>query len=286
MPDGNERIIVIALNTKVHPICLINVYMPSGNENCDDKYKDMLAQLEEIIEKYQEKYHIMLCGDLNASLHRDNRSRDMFLKQFIINNELELENKYPIKPTFYNHNKISKSQIDYFLHKRAVKNIQYTVSILNIQPLNVSDHTIVIAEVIGILNRKQRQITKMLKRPDWRKCDKDIYQETIATKLKEIDFTTIKTTTEAIENLENIFHHRGNLSMPKYRKQSIVTTNGKSIWNQDINNASRKSKEAFYLWKQDHQNHELKNEMQTAKRQLRSAQRRTQALKRIALQRK
>ncbi|CAC5416987.1 unnamed protein product [Mytilus coruscus] len=144
----------------------------------------MLAQLEEIIEKYQEKYQIMLCGDLNASLHRDDRSKEMFLKQFIISNELELANKYPIKPTFYNHNKISKSQIDYFLYKRAEKKIRYTVSISDIEPLNISDHTIVIAEVLGTLIRKQRQITKMVKRPDWRKCDKDRYQEAITTKLK------------------------------------------------------------------------------------------------------
>ncbi|CAG2257430.1 unnamed protein product [Mytilus edulis] len=131
MPDGNERIIVLTVNTKEQPICLINVYMPSGNENCDEKYKDMLAQLEEIIEKYQEKYQIMLCGDLNASLHRDNRSRDMILKQFLINNELEMVHNYPIKPTFYNHNKISKSQIGYFLHKRAEKNIRKE----NLQPI-------------------------------------------------------------------------------------------------------------------------------------------------------
>ncbi|VDI15595.1 Hypothetical predicted protein [Mytilus galloprovincialis] len=154
MPDGNERIIVLTVNTKEQPICLINVYMPSGNENCDEKYKDMLAQLEEIIEKYQEKYQIMLCGDLNASLHRDNRSRDMILNQFLINNELEMVNNYPIKPTFYNQNKISKSQIDYFLHKRAEKNIRYTISISDMEPLNVSDHTIVIAKVLGTLNRK------------------------------------------------------------------------------------------------------------------------------------
>ncbi|CAG2243425.1 unnamed protein product [Mytilus edulis] len=124
---------------------------------------------------------------------------------------------------------------------------------------------------------------KIVKRPDWRKCDKQIYQEAITTKLKEIDLTEIQTTSEAIENLENILHHAGNLSIPKYRKQSVVTTKGKSIWNQDINNASRKSKEAFYIWKQDMQNHELKNEMQTAKRRLRSAQRRAHASQRIAL---
>lgn len=54
---------------------------------------------------------------------------DMFEKQFIIKTESKLANKYPIKPTFYINNKIFKSQIDFFLHKRAEKNIKYTVSI-------------------------------------------------------------------------------------------------------------------------------------------------------------
>ncbi|CAC5416986.1 unnamed protein product [Mytilus coruscus] len=86
-----------------------------------------------------------------------------------------------------------------------------------------------------------------------------------------------------MENLENILHHAGNLSIPKYRIQSIVTTKGKSIWTQDINNASRKSKEAFYIWKQDIQNQNLKNEMHTAKWRLRVHNEGAHASQRIAL---
>ena len=49
--DGNERINVLFFTLKENPICLINVYMPSENDNGDDKYKDIWSQLEEIIEK-------------------------------------------------------------------------------------------------------------------------------------------------------------------------------------------------------------------------------------------
>jgi endonuclease/exonuclease/phosphatase (EEP) superfamily protein YafD len=55
---------------------LLNI-MPSDNSNRDEQYKDILSQLEEIIDTFQ--YQILLCGDFNASLHRDNRPRDKML---------------------------------------------------------------------------------------------------------------------------------------------------------------------------------------------------------------
>jgi hypothetical protein len=41
------------------------------------------------------------------------------------------------------------------------------------EPLNVSDHTLVIAELKGEIIRKHRKLTPIMKRPNWRKCDKD-----------------------------------------------------------------------------------------------------------------
>ena len=36
--DGNGRINVITVNMKEHPLCIINVYMPSDNSNRDEQY--------------------------------------------------------------------------------------------------------------------------------------------------------------------------------------------------------------------------------------------------------
>ena len=104
---------VITVNLKEHPLCIINVYMPSDNSNRDEQYKVILSQLEEIIDKFQCQYQILLCGDFNASLHRDNRPRDKCLQQFMENNGMKLVNGYPTKSTFYHHNQKSTSQIDY-----------------------------------------------------------------------------------------------------------------------------------------------------------------------------
>ena len=67
--------------------------MPSDNSNRDEQYKDILSQLEEIIDQFQCQYQILLCGDFNASLHRDNRPRDKCLQQFMENNGMKLVNK-------------------------------------------------------------------------------------------------------------------------------------------------------------------------------------------------
>ena len=164
--DGNERINVITVNMKEHPLCIINVYMPSDNSNRDEQYKVILSQLEEIIDKFQCQYQILLCGDFNASLHRDNRPRDECLQQFMESNGMKLVNGYPTKFTFYHHNQKSTSQIDYIMHKSKEKAMEYRVKILDLEPLNVSDHTLVIADMSGTVTKKKRNENVIIKIPD------------------------------------------------------------------------------------------------------------------------
>ncbi|CAC5396047.1 unnamed protein product [Mytilus coruscus] len=111
MPDGNNRIQVITINSSPLKTCLVNVYMTSLQGAGDLDYKDTMDQISEIIEKYKDSYQTIICGDMNASLHRDNRRRDQNLKEFMINNNLSLGNRYPTATTFFHHNgkKISQS---------------------------------------------------------------------------------------------------------------------------------------------------------------------------------
>ncbi|VDI17864.1 Hypothetical predicted protein, partial [Mytilus galloprovincialis] len=104
MPDGNNRIQVITINSSPLKTCLVNVYMPSLQVAGDLDYKDTLDQISEIIEKYKDSYQTIICGDMNASLHRDNRRRDQNFKEFMSNNNLSLANRYPKAPTFFHHN--------------------------------------------------------------------------------------------------------------------------------------------------------------------------------------
>jgi exonuclease III len=50
-------------------LCIVNVYLPSDIKEGDYEYRDMMDQLNEVIQKYEETYDILLCGDMNASLH-------------------------------------------------------------------------------------------------------------------------------------------------------------------------------------------------------------------------
>jgi hypothetical protein len=58
-----------------------------------------------------------------------------------------------------------------------------------------SDHTLVIAELKGEIIRKHRKLTTIMKRPNWRKCDKDLYKETLVQSLSKIEFDNSSTTT-------------------------------------------------------------------------------------------
>ena len=69
------------------------------------------------------------------------------------------------------------SQIDCIMHQDIERHISYKVCIYDMEPLNVSDHTLVIAELKGEIIRMHRKLTTITNRPNWRKCDKDLYKE-------------------------------------------------------------------------------------------------------------
>jgi hypothetical protein len=109
--------------------------MPSEAKEGDYEYKDNLDQLQEIIQKYDNSYQIIICGDMNASLHRDDRRRDNLFRNFIHENGLKLANNHPERPTFFHHNGKYKSQIDYFLFK-STEHLNASVKIKEMDALN------------------------------------------------------------------------------------------------------------------------------------------------------
>ncbi|CAC5409107.1 unnamed protein product [Mytilus coruscus] len=103
--DGNDRIVVLTFKISNNPSCLIDVFMLSHNKHGDELFIDILPQIEEIIEKnHHSGYRVILYGDMNASLFRDDISRDKRFKCFVENNYLCLTDNYPKAPTFYHHN--------------------------------------------------------------------------------------------------------------------------------------------------------------------------------------
>jgi hypothetical protein len=112
--------------------------MPSDIKEGDYEYRDMMDQLNEVIQKYEETYDILLCGDMNASIHRDDRRRNRIFKKFTVESNLILPTNYPIDFTFHHHNGKGKSQIDYILFKGKTLNLQPSVSIMTFDAINLS----------------------------------------------------------------------------------------------------------------------------------------------------
>ena len=57
----------------------------------------MLSQLAEILNKFSETHDIVLCGDLNGSLHREKTLHDGLLQKFFKEHEVKIEPSYPEK---------------------------------------------------------------------------------------------------------------------------------------------------------------------------------------------
>ncbi|CAG2194982.1 C1QL [Mytilus edulis] len=144
--DGGNRIQAIHIQQGDKPICLINIYMPSDSKNADIEYKDTLAQIDEMIEKYKDTHEIIVCGDMNRSLDRSSTPHDKILKTFCKEKCLGNTEKCPVKETFYHQNGMSKGQIDYFLFKSnsEIINKIRQIDVLDTDPENTSDHVPVI----------------------------------------------------------------------------------------------------------------------------------------------
>ncbi|CAC5391390.1 unnamed protein product [Mytilus coruscus] len=228
------------------------IYMPSAQSSGDNEYKDTLDQISEIMDKYKELYQIILCGDMNASLHRDNRKRDKIFEEFKNINNLHIPDSYPKKPTFFHHIGKYTSQIDYFLfNEKCIQQIKPSVKIASRHPTNSSDHTLVTANFVMNVKRCTLRPTKIYTRPNWKKCDKSVYKSTIENSLgKTSGQNNIPNNVESrIQKLESALHKAGMKSIPNYRKLKTLKSVGKGIWNSKISQASTEAKSAHKIWK-------------------------------------
>ena len=113
------RVIAIEIKSKSRNICLINVYLLSrGTTDCDIAFQAALDEIHEIIEKYTPLNKILLGGDFNSSVHRqESCRRDRLLISFLEEHGLSLPDENPIGPTYMHETTCANSQIDYwFVH--------------------------------------------------------------------------------------------------------------------------------------------------------------------------
>jgi uncharacterized protein (UPF0248 family) len=215
----------------------------------DYEYRDMVDQLNEVIPKYEETYDILLCGDMNASLHRDDRRRDSIFKNFTIESNLILPTNYPNDFTFHHHNEKVKSQIDYILLKGKTLNLQPRVSIMLFDAINTSDHTLIKVEITTQISKWAPKSAKFYTKTAWDKCNSDEYKKIIQTEIGKHKNTIKLSVADRIAKLENTLHKAERKSIPKYRRLKTLKSVGRGIWNRNIDQASKESKKAHWIWK-------------------------------------
>jgi hypothetical protein len=71
---------MVSINNVPTMLCIVNVYMPSDIKEGDYEYRDMMDQLNEVIQKYEETYDILLCGNMNV--HSMSQVFSMFSRYF------------------------------------------------------------------------------------------------------------------------------------------------------------------------------------------------------------
>ena len=259
--------------------------MPSDNKESNLEYSDNLAQLKEIIAKYQDTHEIFLCGDLNGSLHRNSTPHDKLLQSFCESNNITLPPGYPVKETFFHTNKKSKGQIDYILQiAKDMPASNAKVKILEMEPQNTSDHVPVTASVECNLTKSKETTKVVISKANWETCNTEKYQMEIAGATENIMKTSKGDVEEDITKLEKCMHSAARQAIDKYRIKKTVRTKGRGMWSKDIAEASNKSKQAHKTWIMNgapkDSNNEYKRKMVAAKKILRKAQRQAYAIRR------
>jgi exonuclease III len=82
LPDGSQRILTAMVTTSTGPLCLVSAYMPTQEQKSVPEYLDNLIEIDEICVKYAPA-DMILCGDMNGSLHRSQYRHDHILKQYV-----------------------------------------------------------------------------------------------------------------------------------------------------------------------------------------------------------
>lgn len=255
--------------------------MPSEQVEGDQDYKDTLAQLQEIVNKFKNSHTIILCGDMNASLCRANGRRDKALKEFIELNEITLPPNYSTEPTFFHHNGKWVSQIDYIFNA-GLNKVLFNEKIEPMHPLNTSDHTAVTGKISIKIQQHCTRPMKVFTKPNWSKCDIESYTSTIKEEQGRHKSNTGDTSAR-VKQLEMSMHKAAKKSIPSYRKLKALKTTGKGIWNKNISMAAKDAKTSHRLLKEKinrGEECEVEKRAHTEnKRQLRRLQRQAHASK-------
>ena len=133
-------------------------------------------------------------------------ARDLLFIKSIEELGLSVPCNYPITDTFFHHNNIYSSQIDYILCFND-SGVISNVTIDEQSPTNLSTHVPVTAELTFSLNRAvccSDECMPPSSKIKWDKCDKKLFQRLVTEKLENFDMNSGESTNDQIIKLSNI----------------------------------------------------------------------------------
>ncbi|MEW8547288.1 MAG: reverse transcriptase family protein, partial [Candidatus Thiodiazotropha sp.] len=263
LPDGTDRVIAVEVDVKPTKICLINVYLPArGSADCDIAFQATLDEIHEIFEKFASSHKVLLGGDFNSSLHRqESCGRDRMLKTFLEEHGLSLPGVYPVQPTYMHESTCANSQIDYwFVHPGGNE----SVTVGSQCSENLSDHVEVVLHTdtsiakplsgdATMCNTGKSEDINIKTRIRWDKCDLQLYGDILQTSLQKIEDSNPQTLLDIdliVIALNKILYDASAASTPKKKVASIREKKNKlPVWNEHIEAAIKLSKRAHTNWK-------------------------------------
>ena len=128
LPDGGNRIQCVEVKGS-EPLLLVSVYMPcKGLQECVESFEDALAQLSEIVIKYNDSHRIIIGGDFNEDIAEPNNSRRfLLLQQFLTENDLSYKT---VGKTYINPNGNETSTIDNIFYDQKMKDLLLSATYL------------------------------------------------------------------------------------------------------------------------------------------------------------
>ena len=219
-----------------------------GSAIREEQFRDSLDEIYELCAKFSSSHHIILCGDLNASLFQSRCSRDRLFQSWITTVDLSLCPNYPNAATHYHHNGIDSSSIDYIITSPNFADFIRSVKILDLSD-NTSPHhpvSLVTSLELSAVQTKH-QIIQPSKKLMWDKCDQSAYE-------RLIQHNTSLVVPASKEDINTMLQDTADTLLQASKTYVPSRKAGKKRsqpWSPIIADALHNHKQALYTWIQD-----------------------------------
>ena len=272
LPDCH-RICGIQVNISPRPICFFSVYLPTRS-GCTDDFKEMLDQIDALMNTYACDSDVVYIGDFNADLgpaggprattpsNEQGRILQKYLDKWdFVSCHLQ-RNLNPQSYTYFSEAHNSKSTIDHIIVHSSFLNCITDIKVLEESALNLSDHLPVVCSIALKTSNSPIAVNRQIKpsppyRPNWSKLSPEeilsLYTEPLESRLNNF-ISSIPTSSNqnidaAIDKdtdaIATMLFETAKAHIPPRKFIPHLTPK----WSDSLQAAKKSSKHAFFAWK-------------------------------------